>query len=252
MTDLELARYLERIHYTGALTPTKETLFDLQLAHLLAVPFENLSIHAGETIQLCEDWLFDKIVARRRGGFCYELNGLFAQLLRQLGFKVTMLSGHTIRGDGSFGAEFDHLVLMVELAERWLVEVGFGDSARQPLLIDSRQESAQYEFTYRIIQAGERLILMRRAEDGEWTTQYRFTLAPRELTEYQEMCRYHQTSPQSSFTQRQICTVARRDGRVTLSGMRRIETIDGKRAERLLANAQEYAAALAQDFGIVM
>ena len=73
--------------------PTPETLRDLQVAHLSTVPFENLSIHSGEPIVLNEDALFAKIVEQKRGGFCYECNGLFAGLLRALGFEVAMLGG---------------------------------------------------------------------------------------------------------------------------------------------------------------
>ena len=82
-------------------------------AHLLAVPFENLDIHLGRPISLDQDALFGKIVTRRRGGFCYELNGLFALLLRELGFEVTLLSAGVARADGGFGPEFDHLTLLV-------------------------------------------------------------------------------------------------------------------------------------------
>ena len=89
---LDIKAYLERINYRGSLEPTAETLRELQVAHLLAVPFENLSIHAGQPIVLEDEALFAKIVERRRGGFCYEANGLFAALLRALGFPVRMLS----------------------------------------------------------------------------------------------------------------------------------------------------------------
>src|SRR5579859_3200412 len=91
-TSLHIKSYLRRIHYTGSLEPTYQTLAALQEAHLLAVPFENLDISLGREIILDEAALFHKIVEQRRGGFCYELNGLFASLLRALGFKVTMLS----------------------------------------------------------------------------------------------------------------------------------------------------------------
>jgi N-hydroxyarylamine O-acetyltransferase len=111
--------YLERIGYRGPLAPTAETLRRLHLAHLLSVPFENLSIHAGEPIVLDDEALFDKIVVRGRGGFCYELNGLFAALLRSLGFKVEMLSAAVMGRAGEFGPEFDHMALLVTLAERW-------------------------------------------------------------------------------------------------------------------------------------
>src|SRR5437667_12704114 len=98
---MDIDRYLQRIKHCGSRTPTARTLRELQLAHLLAVPFENLSIHSGQPIVLHDDALFGKIVVRRRGGFCYELNGLFAALLRVLGLKVDMLSAGVPSGAGS-------------------------------------------------------------------------------------------------------------------------------------------------------
>src|SRR5262245_1566225 len=106
---LDTNAYLKRIDYRGRLDPTAETLRGLHVAHMLSVPFENLDIPLGRPIVLDEDALFDKIVARRRGGFCYELNGLFAALLRSLGFDVTLLSAGVAHADGGFGLEFDHL-----------------------------------------------------------------------------------------------------------------------------------------------
>src|ERR1041384_7192098 len=118
---MNIEAYLKRINYNGPRTPTAETLRALQVAHLRTAPFENLSIHAGEPIVLDEDALFTKIVDGRRGGFCYELNGLFAGLLRALGFDVAMLSAGVGRAAGGFSPGFDHMTLMVTLAERWLV-----------------------------------------------------------------------------------------------------------------------------------
>src|SRR5919199_4974405 len=114
---MDIQAYLERINYHGPLDPSAETLRELHVAHLLAVPFENLNIGMGWPIVLDESALFDKIVVQRRGGFCYELNGLFAALLRALGFHVTMLSAAVARRDGSFGPDFDHMALLVTLEE---------------------------------------------------------------------------------------------------------------------------------------
>src|SRR4029079_80756 len=95
---MDVEAYLNRINYSGSRKPSAETLRDLQVAHLRNVPFENLSIHAAEPIELDDDALFRKIVENRRGGFCYEANGLFAALLRALGFKVTMLAAGVAKG----------------------------------------------------------------------------------------------------------------------------------------------------------
>src|SRR3989440_10034587 len=130
---MDIQAYLQRIDYTGPLVPSAKTLRLLQVAHLRTVPFENLSIHSGEPIVLDDDALFEKIVSRRRGGFCYELNGLFAALLRALGFDVVLLSAGVAHAGGGFGPEFDHLLLVVDLQEHWLADVGFGDSFLEPV-----------------------------------------------------------------------------------------------------------------------
>lgn len=250
--------YLHRINFHGSLTPTAETLRDLQIAHLLSVPFENLSIHWNQPIILDDDSLFEKIVVRRRGGFCYELNGLFAGLLRSLGFNVEMLSAGVATDEGGFGPDFDHMTLMVTLDDRWLADVGFGDSFREPLLLDKREEQIQGDRAYTIVPDGDHLILKRREGlileqregDGEWKNQYRFTLQPHNYTDYAHMCSYHQTSPQSHFTRSRICSRATPEGRITLSDMRFITTVGLERHERLLSTEEEYTTVLREHFGI--
>lgn len=250
---MNIKSYLERINYRGSLACTSETLRELQVAHLLTVPFENLSIHAKEAIVLETEALFGKIVDRQRGGFCYEVNGLFADLLSGLGFQVEMLAAEVARADGGFGPNFDHLALMVTLERRWLADVGFGDSFREPLLLDERGEQAQGECAYQIISDGTKLVLKQRDKDDVWKTQYRFTLQPYEFADYAEMCRYHQTSPQSHFTQKTICSRATEEGRITLSGMRFITTLkNGGRKERTLTSQEEYAVILREHFGILL
>ena len=254
MTDFNVKAYLKHINYRGSLAPTAETLRALQAAHLLAVPFENLSIHANEPITLEDDALYIKIVERGRGGFCYEANGLFAALLRALGFRVEMLSAGVAKAEGGFGPNFDHMALTVTLDEqRWLVDVGFGDSFVEPLLLDEHGEQRQGKRSYKIVSDGDYLLLMQREDEGEWKTQYRFTLRPYEYADFSEMCRYHQTSPESHFTKARICSRATNEGRVTLSEMRFITTThDGERKERMLTSQKEYEAMLREHFGIVM
>ena len=250
---MEIQAYLDRIGYRGPLTPTAETLRALQVAHLQAVPFENLSIHARQPIVLDDESLFDKVVSRRRGGFCYELNGLFAALLRALGFRVSMLSAAVARGDGTFGPEFDHMALLVSLEECWLADVGFGDSFRDPLRLDERGEQREGKRAFRIDEDGEHLLLLRReAAEQPWQPQYRFTLQPHEFPDYAGMCHFHQTSPESHFTRQTLCSLATADGRVTLSGMKLITTRGGERHERVLESEEERAALLRDRFGVVV
>ena len=250
---MNIQSYLDRIGYRGPLSPTAETLRALQVAHLQAVPFENLSIHAHQPIVLDDQSLFDKVVTRRRGGFCYELNGLFAALLRALGFHVTMLSAAVARGDGTFGPDFDHMTLQVDLDERWLADVGFGDSFRDPLRLDERGKQPEPPRSFRIAEEGDHLLLQRRdGPEVPWQPQYRFTLQPYEYADYADMCRFHQTSPDSHFTRQTVCSLATPDGRVTLSGMKLITTRGGELQERALSSEEARATLLRELFGVVV
>src|SRR5271170_4725651 len=114
---MNIDAYLRRIEYDGPRVASVETLRALHRQHLFLVPFENLDIPLGTPIRLDIGLIYDKIVARRRGGFCYELNGLFGELLTAMGFSVQTLSARVRREDGGFGREFDHMLLKVELDE---------------------------------------------------------------------------------------------------------------------------------------
>ncbi len=207
--------------------PDAELLRELHVRHLRSVPFENLSIHLGEPISLDEDALLDKIVRSRRGGFCYELNGAFALLLKELGFTVSRHAARVFIGDGQLGVPFDHLALVVSLDERWIVDVGFGRHTRYPLLLDHRevQEDPGGRFQVRPAPDGDVDVV----QDGGPV--YRMELRPRALEEFRIGCWWNTTSPDSHFTRSLTCSLPTDDGRVTLSGRTLITTIGGERTE---------------------
>ncbi len=249
MQSTDVTDYLERIGYRGDLTPTEPVLRALHRAHLFAVPFENLDIGRGVPIQLDPAALFVKIVTRRRGGFCYELNGLFAELLRALGFRVTLLSAGVANEAGGFGPDFDHLTLRVDLDRPWLADVGFGDSFRDPLRLDTEAIQTQPDGSYRLVSDRQHRLLARVDGDRE-KPHYRFGLEPRAISDFAGMCQYHQTSPLSHFTQKRVCTLATPEGWVTLSERRLIHTRAGTREERALADEDAVTAALWTYFGV--
>src|SRR5579864_1568669 len=249
---LNAPAYLARIAYAGPTPPTIETLRSIHRAHLQTVPFENLDIALGCTIVVDEDATVRKIVEQRRGGFCYELNGAFAALLRELGFRVTLLSARVARPQGGEGPEFDHLTLRVDLEEPWLADVGFGESFLEPLRMKSSQEQLDPTGPFRLLQIAERLQLDKAEPDDSWRPQYSFSLQPRRLEDFAGMCHYHQTSPESSFTQNSICTRATAEGRITLSGMKLIVTRNGRREERILSSEDERISILRENFGITL
>jgi N-hydroxyarylamine O-acetyltransferase len=252
MTKDEAAAYLARIAHTAPVAPDLATLRDLHRAHLHAVPFENLDIHLGRTIELDRAAFFRKLVGERRGGFCYELNGLFAELLSFVGFRVSLLSARVARAAGDFGPDFDHLALLVEggdLAERQLADVGFGRSFREPLSLDTPREAEADGSFYRAIEAGAGWQVQSRREAGAWAPEYAFTLAPHPLEAFAAMCEHHQRSPESHFTQAVLCSLPTARGRRTLRGHTLIETEGEARRETELDEAAR-AAVLAERFGI--
>lgn len=242
--------YLARIHHTGPTTPTSESLRALHLSHLYAVPFENLDISLHRPITCDEHRFFHKIVELHRGGFCYELNGAFAALLRELGFRVTLLSARVSREDGTASPEFDHMALRVDLDESYLADVGFGDSFLEPLRLIPDIEQEQYGQLFRIAAVGDVMIVQRQVAGGIWKSQFRFTHTPRQLSDFEDRCQYQQTSPESHFTRQRICTLPTRDGRITLSDLKLIRTSGKHREERMLENEGEWRAALLEHFGV--
>jgi N-hydroxyarylamine O-acetyltransferase len=236
--------YLTRIHYTGPREPTPDVLRSLHEHHLLSVPFENLDIHLGREIVPDETRILDKIVRQRRGGFCYELNGAFAALLRALGFEVELLSARVPRADGTTSPEFDHMTLLVHAGgERWLADVGFGECFLHPLRLDERGPQRDPAGTFTIEQRDGRDWLLSSDEKPE----YLFSLERHVLADYAGMCRYHQTSPQSTFTQKRLCSLATASGRITLVDDRLLITENGAKREEPV---DDWRRALHDRFGM--
>jgi N-hydroxyarylamine O-acetyltransferase len=246
---VDVGAYLERIGDRGPRDATLSTLRRLHRAHLLAVPFENLDIPLHRAVSVEPADAFAKIVGQRRGGFCYEQNGLFGWVLRALGFQVQLLSARVVNG-GAAGPEFDHLALQIDLAEgRFLADVGFGRGAREPLSLDTGASGEAEGALYRVVPGDPdwrvEFVLPERAPQP----QYLFTLVPRRQDEFVPMCRYHQSSPQSPFTRKRLCTLATAAGRLTFLDGRLIEDVAGVRQERALA-PDEVAPTLRDRFGV--
>ena len=237
--------YVERIGAPWPAAPTPAALAALMEAHLANVPFENLSIHLGEPIDLDEAALMDKLVARRRGGFCYELNGAFAALLRHLGFEVTLLAAR-VHTPGGLGPPYDHLTLRVDLEEPWLVDVGFGRFVASPVPFTVGQRHSDPAGAVQLVEAPyDDLDVLLNEEP-----QFRIDTRPRELAEFVTTCWWHQTSPESHFTRSFTCSLPTATGRVTLSDRLLITTTDGVRTETTLGSDDDVLEAYRTHFGI--
>jgi N-hydroxyarylamine O-acetyltransferase len=251
--------YLARIGAGRPQRPDAAALRALHHAHLLAVPFENLSIALGEPISLEPGDLLRKVVTDRRGGFCYELNGAFALLLESLGFGVRRVAA-AVFGTGAPGPPLDHLALLVDVPgddNPWLADVGFGSHSQYPLRFTGRQPQPDPAGTFLLADAGGTAVDGAPASadvdvllDGQ--PQYRVERRTRSLADFVPMCWWQQTSPRSHFTQSTICSRLTQDGRVSLSGRTLIRTRGGTRTEQELASDTAVLAAYREHFGIAL
>ncbi len=227
-----------------------ETLRLLQRKHLLTVPFENLDIHWKRPIVLDIEKFFAKIVEDKRGGFCYELNGLFNELLRSLGFQTRLISARVFNGT-EYGPEFDHAAIIVTIGElEYLADVGFGDFTSEPLRLvaDMEQHDREGDFVIRRAEFG--VLEVAKKIDDAWTPQYMFKPLARDLAEFAEMCDFQQYSPESHFTKGKICSILTENGRKTLTEKNFIVTANGEKSEEPIGSEEEFGRILEREFGI--
>ncbi len=228
-----------------------ETLNFLQKQHLLKIPFENLDIHWKIPIVLDTEKFYKKIIETRRGGFCYELNGLFYKLLKEIGFKSKIISARVGSGSGNFGAEYDHLAILTEIdGVKFLVDVGFGDFSAEPLqfVLDAEQEDENGTFLIR--KFDNEYFEVVKTDGDEWKSEYIFRELARDLLEFAEMCEFHQISPESHFTRGKVCSILIDDGRKTLTDKKFIKTKNGQKVEQKVDSEQDFNRILLREFNI--
>lgn len=252
LPPMDVRAYLDRIGYTGSTEPTLDTLRGMHRAHAYSVPFENLDIARGRRIQVDEAVNFAKIVGERRGGFCLELTGTFARALRELGFRVDVHGGR-VMSDGHLSEPMSHMVLTVYLDEPWIADVGFGSRVIEPLQASDRGDQVVDGRKYVVANDGDHWFVTCQEPPtatgpGESMT-YTFTRQPREFDEFHPVCDWLQTSPDSRFTQGDVVSLPRPNGRVTFAGGRLITLEDGVRTEREIAPTEQ-PDVLSREFGI--
>ncbi|WP_174614627.1 arylamine N-acetyltransferase family protein [Virgibacillus ihumii] len=232
--------YLDRFHAEKRVDADLPYLAYLQMQHMLHVPFENLDVINQVPITLNREKFFDKIVNHYRGGFCYELNGLFIWLLQQLGYQAHLISGTVHQKNGIWALANSHAAILVELDQSYLVDVGFGDSVRHPLPITGKSIN-DVSGKYRVIYNEQNELgpyLLQKNREGLWTNLYCFDIEENKLIDFTSMCNYNQTSPDSPFTQNLITTIATENGRITLSD-NILTTTKGSFKSRKEANNKE-------------
>ncbi len=246
---MKLADYLARIHYNGDVKPDFATLKAIHRAHLLSIAYENLDIHRNCPLTVDVLQIYEKIVTNKRGGWCFEMNGLLAWALREAGFDVTLMSSFVGREKSeplpSGGG--DHLILRVDLDEPILADVGFGNGILDPIPL-SEGTYQQGFLTYKLVQEGDRWWFANQIHGGPG---FDFDLEPYQLSDFAGQSTRLQTSPESGFVRATVCMRFTPDGgMVILRGavLRRI-TAAGTEDETI-DNVADYERALSEQFDL--
>ena len=236
-------------------------------AHHFSIPFENLDIHLGRPFSFATPHLLQKLVERRRGGFCYELNLLLAAALRGLGFEVELLEGQMRRREGGFGPPYDHMTLRVAMPDKdWLADVGNGETFQQPLPWDGSWTPQERGGAYRVVRredgqppdapradsAKAWQVEYRASEEAEIEVVYHFRSAARTVAAFRPMCVFHATSRQSQFTKGWIVTrPLENGGRITAARGLLMTSHEGKMERHAIRSASELERILAEDFNML-
>jgi N-hydroxyarylamine O-acetyltransferase len=244
---VELQAYLDRIGYAGPVRPDLATLRALHRAHLQAIPYENLDVQLGRPLTPDPAAAYDKIVRRRRGGWCYEMNGLFGWALDQVGFSVMRMAGaamREVRGDSAIG---NHLVLHVEIdGKPWIADVGFGDGIPEPFPLKASALSCD-GFDFRLEAMDEGWWRFHNHEFGG-AKSFDFRAEPADPDLLAEKCAWLQAWEESTFRLNLIAQRWRGDEILQLLGRCVRHIRPGDRRERTIGSADELVAVLREEF----
>ena len=242
--------YLDRIGFTGTPAVNLETLAALQRAHMSTVPFENVAVWRGEPVRTATDWSLPKIIERRQGGWCFELNGAFAALLESLGFTVRRLGAAVLLSGPN--QLVDHLTLEVQLDEAYLVDVGFGESFIHPLLLNNRDPQDGGAGWFQFIDSAQGLTLTKldgEAGKGVPAPQYRFRRVAHVMADFDEASERLRTDGTLHWSTKPFATRLINGGpqRVTLLKDRLKHHGDGQLVEEPIAD-EEWESTLKRVF----
>jgi N-hydroxyarylamine O-acetyltransferase len=246
-----LDSYFERIKYQDGTNASEEVLKNIHIAHTLNVPFENLDVFYKRPILLDEAALFKKIVKERRGGYCFEMNGFFSLVLQKLGFKVANLLAR-VTVDGIHYTTKTHQAILVETEGRqWLADVGFGnDGIIAPLLLEENTEQKQFAHTYRLVANSKPGYVLQKKNEHGYSPLYAFTLDACSPEDFLMSNHFTATFPGSFFLTMRMCTMPKKDGRVTLTDSHFKVVRENEVTISPIADEDEFRKLLKTNFGI--
>ncbi|KER66026.1 acetyltransferase [Burkholderia cepacia] len=249
-SNFDVPSYFRRIGYTGDAVADTATLHALMRHQLFSVPFENLDVQAGKGVSLVPEDIADKLLRQGRGGYCYEVNGLFAMALAALGIPYRFVAARPMFYPAR--RPRTHMALIAEVGgRRWLCDLGFGSyGIRAPMDLDRLDiDVVQDCDTFRLSRDERGDYLLQAKVDGEWANQYGFDLSPQEWVDFVPANYLNSTHPEAIFVQKLLVVLHRPDGRLILLGDLLKTVADGHTEKRQLAEG-EVAQVLENRFGL--
>lgn len=249
--DAFLPRYFARIGYSGPVAPTREVLAALQAAHIAVIPFEAIDALTGAGIDIGAAAIDAKLVGQRRGGYCFEQNGLFLRVLQAIGFAAEGLIGRVrwMLPDDAPPTPRSHMVVRVTIDGRpWLADVGFGAAVPpQPLAMDREDPQPTRHESYRVVRQGDEWQVAALIEGG-WRTLYRIENAPPPAIDYELGNWYTSAHPDSHFRHQLIAARTTAEARYGLRDNRLTTRLIDGRSDRRYLTADEIERALSEIF----
>lgn len=253
--NFSLSAYFDRIRFdagSDAAGPDIATVSRMMRAQLFSVPFENLDVQAGKGVSLVPEQIVDKIIHRARGGYCYEVNGLFAMALTALGVEYQFVAARPMFYP--MRRPRTHMAIVATIdGVQWLCDLGFGSyGIRAPMRLDhAGQQVPQDDDTFILEQPTPRDYLLRALVAGEWANQYGFDLSPQEWIDFMPANYLNSTHPDSVFVQKYLVVQHHPEGRNILFG-EVLKTMSGGQLETQTVAPEQRAAVLAQHFGLAL
>lgn len=248
--QFDLDAYLQHIGYDGKTTPTLDTLTALHHGQLYTIPFENFDIQLGRGIHLHPEAIFDKLVRKNRGGYCFELNGIFLMALKSIGFDVRPLLGR-VHITGTPGGRGHQIELITLEGRQWIADVGFGaDTPRIPIPLELNRPTIHDAQKIRLVDAGHFGTMLQTEKNDEWIDLYSFDLSHVCPADIAYGNHYTSTSPNSLFVCARIAALPVKEGVVTLFNYTLKKMAAGHESVQELAEGQAYLDALKRHFRI--
>ena len=249
--NFTLKKYFERTNYNSEINAHISTVSEIMRCQLFSVPFENLDVQAGKIVSLVPEEIVEKILVHNRGGYCYEVNGLFAMALAELGVPYIFVAArpmiYPVRRPKT------HMAIVAEVdGEKWLIDLGFGsNSIRKPMRLDVTDVEVQQDADrFMLSKTDESKYRLKAFVEGEWVNQYEFDLYPQEWIDFVPANHLNSTHPDTIFVKKLIVVLQNPTGKVVLMGDT-LKTVSNGITTKEFVSPENRSAILSTHFGLV-